>query len=132
MRQYTVLIALLLASAAGMAQRNFIVTPDPDVARVLDIFAEVSEREDKVEGWRVQVLATTDRRKLETTESDFRVNYPSVPVDWVHNTPYYKLRAGAFFTRQEADRLRQTLSKEFESVYLVKDEVLETELLKMY
>ncbi|MCP9237664.1 SPOR domain-containing protein [Lewinella sp. JB7] len=132
MRTYCFLCFLLLSSVALTAQRNYRVTPDPDVARVLDVFAEVSEREDKVEGWRVQILATTDRRQLETTETAFRANYPSVPVDWVHNTPYYKLRAGAFYTRQEADQLRQTLSKEFESVYLVKDEVSEAELLKMY
>ncbi len=131
MRAYLVLFTLLFATALS-AQRNVIVTPDPDVSRVLDLFAEVSETQDKVEGWRVQILATTDRQQLETTETQFKASYPSVPVDWVHNTPYYKLRAGAFFTRREADRLRQTLSREFEGVYLVKDEVTETELLDMY
>ncbi len=131
MRTYLALLACFLVTA-GSAQQKVIVTPDPDVARVLNLFAEVSEIQEEVEGWRVQILATTDRRLLETTETQFKASYPSVPVDWVHNTPYYKLRAGAFFTRQEADRLRHTLSREFEGVYLVKDEVSEKELLDMY
>ena len=80
----------------------------------------------------MQILATTDRRRLETVENEFKVNYPSVPVDWVHAKPYYKLRAGAFQTKQEAERLKYTLSKQFEGVYLVKDEVEESELLRMY
>ena len=134
MRTLLVFAVVLFATATSRAQqyRNLVVTPDPDVERVLNLFAEVSEAEEEVEGWRVQILATTDRQQLERTEADFKSTYPSVPVDWVHNSPYYKLRAGAFFTRPEADGLRQRLSREFEGVYLVKDEVTEAELLKMY
>lgn len=129
-----VLLLLLFLPAVTVlrAQRMVAITPDEDVDRVLNLFSDVNEREDKVEGWRVQLLATTDRQQLETTERKFRADYPSVSVDWVHNKPYYKLRAGAFFTRQEAERLRQNLSEEYEGVYLVKDQVEETELLKMY
>lgn len=130
--RYLLLPALLLITVTLSAQRNLIITPDAEVSRVLDIFSEVNELEEEVEGWRVQILATTDRRRLETTERDFRAKYPSISVDWVHNSPYYKLRAGAFFTRQEAERLRQRLSREYEGVYLVKAEVEETDLLKMY
>jgi len=133
MRQYTIVaVFLLLAASLSAQQRLLVVTPDADVDRLLNLFSEINEVEEEVEGWRVQILATTDRRQLEETERDFKANYPSVPVDWVHNAPYYKLRAGAFFDRQQADRLRQTLSRDFEGVYLVKDEVEEAELLKMY
>ncbi|MGB3802368.1 MAG: SPOR domain-containing protein [Lewinella sp.] len=129
----TFLLLTILATVSGLsAQRMVAISPDEDVSRVLDLFSEINEREDKVEGWRVQLLATTDRQQLETTEKQFRADYPSVTVDWVHNKPYYKLRAGAFFTRQEAERLRQNLSEEYEGVYLVKDQVEESELLKMY
>ncbi|WP_116107997.1 SPOR domain-containing protein [Lewinella sp. IMCC34191] len=129
----TLFLLTFLATVSGLsAQRMVAISPDEDVSRVLDLFSEINEREDKVEGWRVQLLATTDRQQLETTEKQFRADYPSVTVDWVHNKPYYKLRAGAFFTRQEAERLRQNLSEEYEGVYLVKDEVEESVLLKMY
>jgi hypothetical protein len=123
---------LLLCSLALSAQTQYIVTPDEDVNRLLNRFSEINETTDKVDGWRVQILATTDRRQLESAEADFKDTYPSIPVDWVHNSPYYKLRAGAFFTRREADRLRQQLSRDIEGVYLVQDEVEESELLKMY
>ncbi len=131
MRALLLLFSLLTVSV-GTAQRMVAVTSDEDVSRVLDLFSDINEVQDKVEGWRVQLLATTDRQQLETTERKFRADYPSVTVDWVHNKPYYKLRAGAFFTRQEAERLRQNLSEEYEGVYLVKDQVEESELLKMY
>ncbi len=114
------------------AQSSIRIDVDSDVQNVIDIWQLASETQTKVEGWRVQILATTDRTRLETVERQFKVNYPSIPVDWVHNKPYYKLRAGAFRTKGEAERLKYTLGSQFEGVYLVKDEVGENELLRMY
>lgn len=126
------LICLIVANAGLNAQASIAIKEDEKVAALLDLFQTTNETTTKVEGWRVQILATTDRRRLETVESEFKANYPSVPVDWVHANPYYKLRAGAFQTKQEAERLKYTLSEQFAGVYLVKDEVEESELLRMY
>ena len=122
----------IVVSGSVAAQGTVQVTAEPNVERLLNAFMQANEATDMVDGWRVQILATTDRQRLETVESRFKRNYPSVPVDWVHTSPYYKLRAGAFLTRQEAERLKYTLSREFEGVYLVRDEVSENELLRMY
>ena len=125
-------LLLTIGTASRALAQNLRVNVDTDVQRVIDVWNETSARQTKVEGWRVQILATADRTRLETVERQFKVNYPSIPVDWVHNTPYYKLRAGAFRTKGEAERLKNTLGSQFEGVYLVKDEVGENELLRMY
>lgn len=123
----------LIAFGTSMAaQTSVSIKTEPGVEALLELFQTVNENETEVEGWRVQILATTDRRRLETVENQFKVNYPSVPVDWVHTKPYYKLRAGAFKTKQEAERLKYTLGQQFEGVYLVKDDVRESELIRMY
>lgn len=123
---------LLLIGSPLMAQSSISIQADDKVEGLLELFQTENEEVTKVPGWRVQVLATTDRNRLETVESAFKVNYPSITVDWVHTKPYYKLRAGAFQTKQEAERLKYTLSKQFEGVYLVKDDVSENQLLRMY
>ncbi len=123
---------LCLGSLGLRAQSNIVVQTAPEVERLLDAFIQANTAETKVSGWRVQILATADRQRLETVESNFKINYPSIPVDWVHASPYYKLRAGAFQTKQEAERLKYTLSGQFDGVYLVKDQVGEEELLRMY
>ena len=121
---------------AGMARANaqasITVNVDPQVEGLLEMFQSSNRATTKITGWRVQILATTDRARLETVETDFKVNYPNIPVDWVHDTPYYKLRAGAFSTKQEAERLKYTLSRQFEGVYLVRADVKKSELLRMY
>lgn len=131
-KSYYLLFLLCIGSAALTAQAGIVVQPDSEVKTLLDAFVRVNSAETKVPGWRVQILATTDRQRLESVESSFKLNYPSIPVDWMHTSPYYKLRAGAFQSKSEAERLKNTLSQQFDGVYLVKDQVTESELLRMY
>jgi hypothetical protein len=128
----TSLCLLFLLCGSSLSAQTVTVDTGPGIAALMDLFLDVNEAETKVDGWRVQILATTDRDRLNTVENQFKVNYPSGPVDWVHTKPYYKLRAGAFLTKQEAERLKFTLNRQFEGVYLVKDKVGENELLRMY
>jgi hypothetical protein len=125
-------LVVLIGSGQLVGQSAVAINTETGIDALMELFQTQNEAENKVDGWRVQILATTDRNRLETVESAFKVNYPSVPVDWVHTKPYYKLRAGAFQTKQEAERLKHTLERQFEGVYLVKDKVNENELLRMY
>lgn len=126
------LFAVFFLLTGVLAAQAITVEAEPGVDALMELFQTENETESKVDGWRVQILATTDRNRLNTVENQFKVNYPSVPVDWVHTKPYYKLRAGAFQTKQEAERLKYTLGRQFEGVYLVKDKVGKNELLRMY
>lgn len=126
------LVFFTLVSGTLCAQTSVSVNADPGIDNLMELFQAENEQVTKVPGWRVQILATTDRGRLEAVESEFKVNYPSITVDWVHTKPYYKLRAGAFLTKQEAERLKFTLRRQFEGVYLVKDDISESQLLRMY
>ncbi|NJC27525.1 SPOR domain-containing protein [Neolewinella antarctica] len=132
LRSLLFLAFTVLLGTGVRAQTSVTVDVDPKVEDLTELFVRTNEANTKVSGWRVQILATTDRARLETVETDFKVNYPNIPVDWVHTKPYYKLRAGAFLTKQEAERLKFTLNRQFEGVYLVKADVNKSELLRMY
>lgn len=132
MKVFFLSLLISFGSLCLHAQSAVVVQAAPEVSKLLDAFIQANAAETKVSGWRVQILATADRQRLEAVESSFKLNYPSIPVDWVHASPYYKLRAGAFLTKQEAERLKYTLSGQFDGVYLVKDQVGEDELLRMY
>jgi len=134
MQRFSTLLlsAVLFCFTGNLAAQSVTVKTEPGIDALMELFQTENEAESKVDGWRVQILATTDRNRLNTVESEFKVNYPSVLVDWVHTKPYYKLRAGAFQTKQEAERLKYTLGRQFEGVYLVKDKIDKNELLRMY
>lgn len=131
-RCFLLLCSLILTGSIAFGQSSVSINTGPGIDQLMELFQTENEEVTKVPGWRVQILATTDRARLESVESEFKVNYPSISVDWVHTKPYYKLRAGAFQTKQEAERLKYTLGRQFEGVYLVKDEISESQLIRMY
>jgi hypothetical protein len=95
---------------------------DPVISEMMDRFVQINKSKETVEGWRIQIMATNDRQKLESARQSFQYRYPNVPVDWVHNRPWYQLRAGAFATKLEALRLKYILSQDYTGTYPVKDD----------
>jgi hypothetical protein len=84
-----------------------------------------------ISGWRIQLLATTDRRKVENEESKIVQRYPLIQVKWEHSKPYYKLKAGAFANRLDATRLLKEFKKYYPSALLTKSEVSIDEVLTL-
>ncbi|MEM1214160.1 MAG: SPOR domain-containing protein [Bacteroidota bacterium] len=126
------LLGLLLFGGVLLAQ-NVEVQMDPLVQRLVNQYNSDQQAENTVAGWRVQILATTERQRLETVQQSFRYHYPNVPVDWQHSPPYYKLQAGAFKTKLDALRLKYILAREYEGLYLVRDDsIVKGELLNYF
>jgi hypothetical protein len=114
--------ALFLLTGSLRAQASIQVTAEPVLEEMIEQFTINNQAEVTVPGWRVQILATTDRQRLESVQQSFKYHYPNIPVDWEHNRPYYKLQAGAFKTKLDALRLKHILSREYEGLYLVRDD----------
>ena len=71
----------------------------------------------RLEGYRVQIVSTTDRLALEAAEKKFAKLYPYYPSKWEHEPPYYKLRTGAFTDRARATTFLFRLKRDFPSAY---------------
>ncbi len=125
------LICLLATTVQHLSAQN--VKEEPLIKEMMQQFENDNRNRATVSGWRIQLLATTDRQKLDNTRQTFQYRYPNVPVDWVHDSPYYKLRAGAFTTKLDAMRLKHILEKDYTGIYLVKDDKIKTiELVQNY
>ncbi len=96
------------------------INEETGITRLMNAWVSSNRATPKVEGWRVQVMSGTDRRLVEEGRNKFRLRYSEVPADWVHEKPYYKLRVGAFRSKQEALTFISTLS-EYPGAYPVKD-----------
>lgn len=87
-------------ASSGFAQIN--ISEDFMIERMMSKFIEINKAHPVVKGWRIQVMASTDRRKVEAAYASFAGRFPQYPCEWTHVKPYYKLRAGAFLTKLEA------------------------------
>lgn len=92
----------------------------PKISQLFRDWTNHNRSNPQVEGWRVQIMATTDRKQVEDAHTIFKARYPDVPAEWTHEKPYYKLRVGAFRSRLEAQAFLNTLT-EYTGAYPAKD-----------
>lgn len=127
------IISLLLFFTIYAEAQNIRVTEDPPIDEMMEKFVAINRSRTFVDGWRIQILATTDRQRLESARQRFQYRYPNIAIDWVHSNPHYKLRAGAFSTKLEALRLKYILERDYSGIYLVKDDKIRpSELLNSF
>lgn len=98
-----------------------VIEEDPAVARMITSYKEMNKAQKTVEGWRIQVYATADRQQFDQVKRSFEYRYPNISTNWVHDKPYFKLRAGAFATKLEATRMLHVLKKDYSQAYLAVD-----------
>jgi len=120
MKIFTPLLLLLFLHMQTLSAQNIKVEAEYAVDKMMTRYAEINKMKTEVAGWRIQLVATTDRRKLEATKDAFMRNYPNIPIDWEHAKPYYRLRAGAFRTKLEAIRVLHRLKKDYPSAFPAK------------
>ena len=96
------LLAVLCCAVVALRGQEVQINEETAVTRLMNAWTAANRVAPKVEGWRIQVMSGTDRQQVEEGRNRFRLRYPEVPADWVHEKPYYKLRVGAFRSRQEA------------------------------
>ncbi len=97
------------------------VIEDGAVRQLFERYVANNKSSQLVTGYRIQLIATTDRMKMEEEMERFVETYPDVTVDWIHSKPYYKLRVGAFATKLEAFPSLYRIKKDFPGAYLAKD-----------
>ncbi|MEO6037476.1 MAG: SPOR domain-containing protein [Saprospiraceae bacterium] len=86
----------------GITAQEIQLNEDPKVAALQRNWVNANRTNPRVDGWRVQIIASTDRTQVEEGRNRFRQLYPDVVADWVQEKPYYKLRVGAFRSKLEA------------------------------
>lgn len=103
------------------AQGNIQISGNPVVEDMMARYSEINKSKQFVDGWRIQLLASTDRQKVENAKQRFNNLYPNIQADWTHSAPYYRLRAGAFSSKLEANRVLYIIKRDYPSAYPAKD-----------
>jgi hypothetical protein len=104
---------------------------DPHITSLMERWTEYNKDHQEVRGWRIQILASIDRRQMESARRTFENRYPDYPVIFVHNEPYFHLKVGAFLTMQKAQALLKKLQEDYPQAIPVTD-LLKVEELLLY
>ena len=127
-----VCISIVLLSFGFSAFSQIEIKESFPIDMMMRRYSEVNNSQISIPGWRIQIMAKTDRRAIERAKEDFILEFPGVEVDWTHSKPYYRLRAGAFQTKLEAVRMIQQIKKKYPGAFPVKDSISKEELLASF
>jgi hypothetical protein len=75
-------------------------------------------------GYRLLVINTNKRNEAIDAKTKIYTYFPELKAYLIYQTPYFKLKAGNFRTRDEADRYRKNLNAVFpKGVYIINDTI---------
>ena len=124
-----VMICCLLASVQLMGQGEVNVQTSPTIAKMMDEFTTQNKSEKTIKGWRIQIITTNNRRKMETAREKFKSMHPDVKVTWNHVAPYYRVKVGAYENKMQLMGFLLELKEDFPGVIPVMDDIKKTELV---
>lgn len=110
----------LLTNVVGLHAQEVQINESPEVGAIVKSWTSANRLGAGISGWRVQIMAGTDRIEVEAGRNKFRQQYPEVPAVVSHENPYYRLRVGAFRSKAEAAAFITGL-QEYPGAYPAKD-----------
>lgn len=121
---FVVLLLLLGGLMQAQAQRkNIVVERDEDLDSLIYQHAENNKSRNTLDGFRIQLFSGSERNNANQLKAQFLRQYPEVPVYLSYQQPFFKLRAGDFRTRTEAQNLYHKLLKDYGEVLIVPDKI---------
>ena len=120
---------LILVPVLSHSQISMEVDTPESIQYMMTRWIEKNKINTTTKAWRVQILSTDDRRKMEQTQTKFQQLYPDIPLSWKHVSPYYQIRVGAFRSKTELFGLLTLLKNDFPSSTPVLDDIEKLDLI---
>ena len=66
------------------------LTEEPQITALMNRWIAYNLENQEIRGWRIQIMASIDRRQMESARRVFEKRYPEYPVIFIHNEPFLK------------------------------------------
>lgn len=123
-----ILSLALFFSATAFAQSSIEVIRDPRVDTLVSRYKEVHSRKESIDGYRIQIIAGSNRTNVYQVKSQFYKLFPDITQYLIYQAPNFKLRVGSYRTRLEAQKDLEQIIPEFKGAFIIRDEIKISEL----
>ena len=93
------------------------------ITPLLSNYRVYNELSSAVQGYRVQIIASTVRKTVLDAKVTFSDQYSAIKTYILYQQPYFKLRVGDFETRIEAIQFLNKINDVFPSAFIVQDDI---------
>ncbi|WP_276502852.1 SPOR domain-containing protein [Terrimonas pollutisoli] len=106
---------------------NVVIHKDPRIDLLISKQAQINEettRESRrtVKGYRLMIISTSNRDEAIAAKTTVYTYFPELKAYLWHQSPYYKVKAGDFKERKEAEEYQKRLNVYFtKGVYIMND-----------
>ena len=113
-------ICFSLVSIDTFAQQGIVVVnQDNDINALLKLKKQINKEESLTNRYKIQVYSG-NRSEAESVQEDFNTTFEKWTSKMVYEYPNFKIWAGNFATRLEADRALKDVKKTFNSAFIFK------------
>ena len=130
MKKYILLIIILfpfLVFSQNQTASDSVIKTDPiinlqeGIEGLMQKNMERNKSTDGIPGYCVQLYSGNDRGKAQSLKYKFMKKFPEITsVTYERINPNWKVRAGKFRTKLEAEKLKSIISEEFPGCYISK------------
>lgn len=112
--------ALSMAQTRGKVE----VVKDPLIDTLIARWPTLSKQSptgggETINGYRVQIFFGSNRQSAYNAQDKFKQEYPDVPTYISYIEPNFKVQAGDFRTRLEAEKLQKDVSSMFTTIFII-------------
>ena len=129
MKSNTVLFVLVcFFSFIFHTNAQVVINEEIEIAKALEYYKTLANSTDHINGWRIQLINTDNRRQMEAAKTKFSSQYPYLKLTWEHVQPYYKVKVGAYKDKMELEAFLRELKSEFPRAIPIRDKIYKSEL----
>jgi hypothetical protein len=115
--------ALSFAQTRGKVEVVKDARIDTFAARRVELNKAGSAEALNINGYRVQIFTGENRKNAYDAQAKFQEEYPNIRTYIIYNEPNFKVRAGDFRTRLEAEKLQDDLKKWFTGMFIIPEKI---------
>ncbi len=113
----------LFAQSQDTLPGKVTVIADPRIDRILETRLVYHNLDSTSQGYRIQILMSTNHREAMMEKENFELKYPDIPIYLKYDSPNFKLRVGDYSGKIEAHYWFVELQDEYPNLFLVPDKV---------
>lgn len=119
----------------AVGNRTVVVHKDPRIDLLMSKQAQINEETSRDsrktgKGFRLMIISTSNRDEAIAAKTKVYTYFPELKAYLWHQSPYYKLKAGNFKDRKEAEAYQQKLSVYFPKGVFIMNDIVELKLDK--
>jgi hypothetical protein len=99
------------------------IEADERLATFINKHIEINKGTSRMQGYRIQVFAGRSRESAQNAKGKLFASYPRMATYMRHIPPTWRVRAGDFIDRDEAQRVCKQVKNTFPDAFVVPDEI---------